>query len=455
MIWSEKNLDSRWKSKNSIAILPFTNMSSDPENEYFSDGITEEIINSLVKIDDLQVTARTSTFAFKGKNEDVRTIGSQLGVHTILEGSIRKSGNRVRISAQLVNSSDGYHLWSDIFDRELEDIFEVQDEISQKIVEKLKEKLGEIPKEDYLADPPTENLEAYDIYLKGRFHLGKGSLEETKKAINLFETAINKDSKFVLAYSGLCACYTFFGGSRLMPSEEAFAKAKEYALMANEIDSNIAESHLALAYTSFWNDWDFESTFNFISKALYLSPGSADTHGFYSTFLLASSDLKGALNEAKVAIKLDPLSPSGNFRLAEYYYRSGKFKKAIEHFNLTLHKNPYFQQASILKAWSHLMNGEPDGALSIFNNIPVSSDSSITFLGAAAYAYSQKGDVEKVNDCLQNLEKENKSDNVHLINYSYSLIYRALKDSDRMFEYLKKSISEKVSTLVFIRVDPL
>ena len=194
-------------SEKSIAVLPFVNMSADPENEYFSDGISEEILNALTRVEGLYVTARTSSFSFKGKNEDIREIGIKLGVSSVLEGSVRKAGKRMRITAQLINTSDGYHIWSEVYDSEVEDIFDVQDEISMKIVGRLKENFSAGEKKESIIKQPTESIDAYNLYLKGRYHWNKSNPEEIRKAITAFEDAIAIDPHFALPYCSLSFCY--------------------------------------------------------------------------------------------------------------------------------------------------------------------------------------------------------------------------------------------------------
>ena len=213
-------------SEKSIAVLPFVNMSADPENEYFSDGISEEILNALTRVEGLQVTARTSSFSFKGKNEDVRQIGSKLGVATVLEGSVRKSGKRIRISAQLINTVDGYHIWSEVYDSDLEDIFQVQDEISCKILNRLKENFAIGEKKEAIIKPPTENIDAYNLYLKGSYHWNKSNPEDTSKAIKLFEEAIRIDPGFALPYCALSFCYSFMGSAGLLPTVRSLPESK-------------------------------------------------------------------------------------------------------------------------------------------------------------------------------------------------------------------------------------
>ena len=258
-------------SEDSIAVLPFRNLSSDVENEYFSDGVTEEIINALTRVEGLNVIARSSAFTFKGQVTDPKEVGSRLSVAYILEGSVRKYGNKVRVTAQLINSGDGFHVFSEVYDEELKDIFQVQDHISNKIVQKFTENVGLPAKSKILVSTSTENMEAYELYLKGRYNFSQGSLEGTQTAIRYFEAAIHKDHDFVLPVAGLAACYTFLGGSGIMEASQAFEKAREHANRALRIDNRVAESHLALAKSSFWCDWDFKLTGKNIKEAIQLS----------------------------------------------------------------------------------------------------------------------------------------------------------------------------------------
>jgi TolB-like protein/DNA-binding LytR/AlgR family response regulator len=442
-------------SEDSIAVLPFRNMSSDKENEYFSDGITEEIINALTKVDGLSVIARSSAFSFKGRDIDLREVGVQLGVAYILEGSVRKAGNKVRVSAQLIKASDGFHIFSEVYDQELQDIFEVQDDISNKIVQKFTDNIGIQKSSKRLVTSSTESLEAYEFYLKGLFNLYKGSLEATKTAIQYFEAASMKDEKFVLPVAGLAACYTFLGGSESMNVAQAFSKAKEYAQKTKALDNTVAETHLALATSSFWCDWDFENCGNSIKMAIQLSPGTSSIHGFNSVFLMATGKLDEALVEAQLAVKLDPLSLKGKFQIGELYFRSERFIKAIEVFDDILSENSFYTQASIFKAWSHLFLGDLELAIKIFSHIPVTVDESITFYGGLAFTYYKQGRTDKVLECLQDFKSAITRGKIRWLNYHYTLIFRALDENEKMFEYLEKCLSEKNTPLIFINVDPV
>ena len=277
-------------SEKSIAVLPFVNMSADPENEYFSDGISEEILNALTHVEGLRVTARSSSFSFKGKNEDVRQIGKTLGVNTVLEGSVRRAGKRMRINAQLVNTADGYHIWSEVYDSDIEDIFQVQDEISLKILTRLKENFAAETKNEPIVKPPTDNIEAYNLYLRGRYHWNKSTPEDIQKAISIFEKVIKLDPDFALPYCSISYCYSFMGSTGLMPPAEAYSKAKEYTLKAIEIDPNHAESHLSLATIKFFHNWDFDGAESSLNKALRLSLNSSLINQVHGWFLIAKGD---------------------------------------------------------------------------------------------------------------------------------------------------------------------
>ena len=450
-----QNMHQESVSENSIVVLPFRNISSDVENEYFSDGITEEIINALTKVSGLNVIARTSAFAFKGKDMDLRDVGTQLKVAYVLEGSVRKAGNRVRVTTQLVKASDGFHIFSETYDRELQDIFKVQDDISNKIAQKLADKIGIEKTGLNLVGSSTGSMEAYELYLKGRFNLSKGSLEAAQAAIQYFEAALLKDKNFVLPLTGLAACFTFLGGSGLMSANEAFNKAKEFAGKTNMLDENIAETHLALANSSFWYDWDFEQTTRSIKRAIQLSPGTASIHGFNAVYLMATGNLVEALIEARIATKLDPLSLKEKFHLAELFYRSDRYVEAIELFDEILVENPFFKQASILKAWGHLFMGEHELALQIFSNIPVTPDNFLTFYGGLAYCYHKLGQVEKILESLKEFKSAIAEGYSHWLSYSYTLIFLALCETEKMFDYLEKSLNERITPLIFIRVDPV
>src|SRR5215510_3017775 len=294
----------------SIAVLPFVNMSADPENEYFCDGLAEELLNALSKIEDLKGAARTSTFSFKGKNTNISEIGNALNVKTVLEGSVRKSGNRLRITAQLVNTSDGYHLWSERYDREMKDIFDVQDEITLAVVDALKLKLlGTAPE----TEPPTRHTGAYELYLKGRSLLYQRGLS-ILKAIECFEQAVSFDPEFAQAWAGLADGYTTSGYSGFKPAAEVMPLALEAGRRSLEVDPDLAEAHNAFACATLLYDLDYGLAEKEFRKALELNPTYPQAVAWYGLFLLQW--ISGRSEEAREQmfrlLEVDPLTAYTN-----------------------------------------------------------------------------------------------------------------------------------------------
>ena len=269
---------------NRLAVLPFVNMSADPENEYFSDGITEELLNALTKVNGLQVISRTSAFAFKGQNTDIREIGIQLNVDRILEGSVRKAGNRVRITAQLINAADGYHIWSENYDRNLTDIFEVQDEISSIIANKLRENLAAREHEETLVKVPTQNIEAYTLFLKGLHFHNKITPKYTKKAIECFEKAITLEPGYANAYAMAAVGYAFLGATGQMQPNEAFEIVHTYSDKAIQLDSSLAAGYVAKGSAYLLYDWKWKQAYDSLLKAIELNPAATGAHQMLSFY---------------------------------------------------------------------------------------------------------------------------------------------------------------------------
>jgi len=309
---------------NSIAVLPFANMSSDPEQEFFSDGISEEIINMLAQVQELKVAGRTSSFSFKGKNQDLRIIGEQLSVNLILEGSIRKSANKLRITAQLIKVSDGFHIWSEKFDRELEDIFDIQDEISLAILNAIKIKLFGAEK-DAVLKRNTDNSEAFELYLQGRFYFNKWSgASGFNKAIEYFRAAIALEPDYALAYTGLASCYLNLWFFSHIPPEQSLPELTRAALLSLELDDELAESHLAIARMKMYCDWDLTGAEVSYLKGLEINPKIAELHEQYAYCLGLSGNYKDAIKFARSAIDLDPFSLMNNFHLGSILWMAGE-----------------------------------------------------------------------------------------------------------------------------------
>lgn len=433
-----------------IAVLPFINMSSDPENEYFSDGITEEILNALSKVEGLLVTARTSSFAFKGKNLDAREIGKLLTVKTILEGSVRKAGNKVRITAQLIKTADGYHIWSETFDRELKDIFAIQDEISLKICNRLREKLAIQNEDEKLVIPSTRNIEAYNIYLKGLFYQNKWTLIDSRIAISLLTQAIEMDPGFAQAYAELSTVYGFLGASGKLAPKIAFPQAKDYARKAQMLDDHLAETYLALANVYFWNDWNWKAAVHHANEAIKRNPSYADAYQFKALYLTAFRKFKEALVCLKISLQLDPLAaPSGLF-LSIIYYNLGQYEKAVEQIEQTLSLNPDFPEALNMLAWHYTKFADYEKAIAIFErikNIPGNEASALVGFGGI---YIKLNKRQQALDCLQELLAMEKNQPDIAICFYIAMLYCELGDPDNMFIYFNKAIANREGRILMI-----
>ena len=309
--------------------MPFTNLSNDPEQEYFSDGIVEAILDHLFKIGELKVTSGTSTKRYKNTELSVKEIGRELDVSSILEGSVQKMGNNVRITAQLIDAKSDVHLWSETYDRNISDIFSIQSEVAQTVARELKATLtlkakGQIEKNQ------TSNVEAYDLYLQGRFFWNQRTEEGQKKSIECFEKSIAIDPDYALAYTGLADAYFILTWYRWLPNPEGYVKAKKYALRAIEIDKNLAEAHAALGWLLFWSECKWEEARKELKLAIELNPNYANAHQYYAELLDILRQDKEAREQINLALELDPLSLAMNSNSVQYYYNEGKLKESLE-----------------------------------------------------------------------------------------------------------------------------
>lgn len=431
-------------SEKSIAVLPFVNMSADPENEYFSDGISEEILNALTHVEGLQVTARTSSFSFKGKNEDVRQVGIKLGVSAVLEGSVRRSGKRIRITAQLVNTADGYHIWSEVYDSDLEDIFQVQDEISLKIVTGLKENFSAGNKKEHFVKPPTENIDAYNLYLKGRYHWNRSNPEDIRKAIKIFEEVINLDPDFALPYCVLSYCYSFLGSTGLMPPSQAYPKAKDYTLKAIELDPNHAESHLSLATIKFFHNWDFDGAEASLNKALSLSLNSSLINQVHGWFLIAKGDFVNAIEKMQQAVILDPLSLPLMSNLADAYSFAGRFEEALKQYERIIEMDPTYRRGFEGRGMIHLAMGEYEKAIKDFEQYHKLIGNPLKGLSALGHAYAAAGHADKAFECLEKIQQRERNEPDTILHMDYAFLYSGLKDFDKAFYHLNKTYEQRL-----------
>src|SRR5829696_5388365 len=336
----------------SLAVLPFVNLSPDQESEYFSDGMTEELISALTKVKGLRVTARTSASAFKGTDVDVREIAQKLNVGAVLEGSVRRAGDRLRITAQLVNSAEGYYMWSETFDRGIADVFAVQDELARAITTNLRVRLT--PGDGSVVDPPTENVDAYTNYLQGLHHVSRFTVEGYRQAIQFFQAALAKDPFYARAYAGIARCYAMLGFDWYagMAACEAMPLAKASAVRALELDDSLAEGHLGMGYVRMLFDWDWVGAEISFRRAIELNPGFAMAYHWLSLLLSTRNRHQESIELVHRARELDPLSLIINQNLGRAYHLAGRYDEAIEHYRRTLTLEPGFFTAHAMLAES-------------------------------------------------------------------------------------------------------
>lgn len=338
------------ESNKSVAVLPFVNISSDKDNEYFSDGITEEIINALTKVKGLKVTARTSSFVFKNKPIDVRRIGAQLGVTTLLEGSVRRFKNRVRIATQLVRASDGFHLWAKSFDREIVDIFDLQDEISLLIAEQIREHFGHLEIQDQLIEAPTDNIEAYQLYLKGRFFQLQWSNANYPQAIECYQQSLQLDAANPLPYYGLIQCYAYLASWNVIDLREGRQQTSKYLQAVAQLKNDWAHYYLAAATCSILLDWNIALGMEQLDKTLHIQPNHSEALESKAGLMITLGRFAEAIDCIDRALLINPLSPNHNFMKGNILFFSGDYQRSNQFMDRVLELDPNWQLAIQVKA---------------------------------------------------------------------------------------------------------
>jgi serine/threonine protein kinase len=446
----------------SIAVLPFLNLSSDKENEYFSDGLAEEIINALARVENLRVTARTSAFAFRGAEQDVRKIGETLNVNSVLEGSVRKSGNRVRISVQLISVAEGNNLWSERFDREMTDVFEIQDEISQNIVGKLKVRLtsqtesGADHSPQPIASPVkryTENLDAYNLYLKGRYELYKMTREGFDASRNLFEEAIRLDPNYALAHDGLAYCWYSQGFMGFVAPKEAMPKAKASVRRALELDETVAESHATLGAILALFDWDWAGAERSLKRSIELngsSPTARDVYAFY--FLRPAGRIDEAISEVQIALSLDPLSILFRVHLGFLFYVKHEYERSIAQYRKVLEMNQQYYLAHAMMGPAYAMNGDFLKALDCYTQARVADADSKFVDSLEAMTLALAGRRQEAKTLLDSVMLRAARDYISPVSIAY--VCTAMGDKDAAFEHLDQAIADRDPNVLGLKSNP-
>jgi len=438
-----------------IAVLPFVNMSSDVENEYFSDGITEEIINALAKIEGIKVTSRTSSFYFKGRNQPITEIGKQLNVSTILEGSVRVSGKAIRITAQLIQAEKDFHFWSETWDRKLENIFEIQDEISLIIAEKLREQFGHFEIQEHLVVKQTDNISAYEYGLKAKYLRNKWNAEDAKAALLLYEKALELDPNYSTAFLGLAECYSFIGTTGFMPFEEAWGKTIHYINQAVERRDNSSSLHYQQSNLAFFIECDYNKSLKEMKLAIEINPNNAEAQQFISFLYIIANKRKKAQEHLEAALSINPLSEETHFFRAYYHYMLKNFEKSLEMLNNCLEANPKNIPAHSIKAICLLMLGHYDEVINYYATIPAELVIEGEKTGAIALAYSLKGDTVNAKKYLEILSAQAKRANGFTADSYLFLLYAVSGETDKAFDWVAQAIEKRSSLLLLRYTDPL
>ena len=438
-------------SQKSIAVLPFANMSADAENEYFCDGLAEELLNALAKIKNLKVAARTSAFSFKNRNVEVGEIGKALNVKTILEGSVRKSGNKLRITVQLINAADGYQIWSKRYDGELKDIFDLQDEITLAVIDELKVQFlsGE---KSAIRRRYADNVEAYQLYLKGRYHILKLRPPEIQIGISYFEEAIKLDPNYALAYVGIANAHQILPLAIELAPEEHFPLAIAAAHKAIEIDDDLAEAHSVLGWLTFWADWDWKTAENECRRAFELDPNSADAYEASAHILSNTGRHTEALATIKRAREIDPLHLRINALEGQFLHHAGKSDEALEQLQKTFNLENNFWLAHAFAASVYIEKEMFTEAISEANFAKKLSGGSSFAAAFAAYALAKSGKWAEARQILDELLELSKVRNIPP--YHIALIYNGLDEREKTFESLEKAYEKRDPKLAFLKVEP-
>ena len=435
-----------------IAVLPFTNMSPDADNEYFCDGLAEELLNALTKTDGLKVAARTSAFSFKGQSTSISAIGRALGVETVLQGSVRKSGSRMRISVQLINASDGYQVWSERYDRAVQDIFEVQDEITLAVVEALKlQLLG--PAKAAALKRGTGNAEAYQLYLKGRFCWNQRTAGSLRQAVEFYQQALALDPGYALAWAGLAESYVLFSWLSVTPPRSTMPEARRAAWRALEIDDSLAEAHAALGvYLSFFA-WDQPASERELRRAIELDPNLAAAHHWLGNIpLLAMGRFDESIAAIERARELEPLSPIIGSDLGLTLLCARRYDEAIAQFQRTLTLDPKFYVARYHLGEAYHAQGRPGAAVAEYEAaLQVEDDPWVRALLARALAAAGRRDeAASLRDRLKS-----ESARRYVPNVALAVAHAALGESEEAFRWLAQDVAERSLYPPFYAVDPV
>jgi serine/threonine protein kinase/Tfp pilus assembly protein PilF len=441
------------KALHSLAVLPFENASGDPDAEYFSDGITGALINSLASLPKLRVMAQSTVSRYKGRPADAQVVGRELNVRAVVTGRVVQRADTLLIGAELVDAPTGAQLWGAQYNRKLQDVFAIQDEIAREISEKLRLRLTGAEKKR-LTKRYTGNTEAYQLYLKGRYYCNKRTGEGFRKGIEYFHQAIEKDPNYALAYAGLADSYALAGMpvSPMSPSER-MAKAKAAALKALEVDDTIAAAHTSLAYIKHRFDWDWRAAEKGFRRAIELNPSYATAHQWYAFFLASMGRMGEAIAEAELAQQVDPLSLGMNSALGRVYHFARQYDRAIEQFRKTIEMDPNFAAAHSDIGESYVEKGMYAEATAEYQKALAISGRNLFYLAELGWAHARAGNTPEANHILNELEERSRQG--YVFPFAFAFIYIGLGEKDRAFTWLEKDYEQRGNPMVFLKAEPL
>ena len=425
-----------------IAVLPLSNISPDPKDEYFADGISDELISTIAKIQGLHVIARTSSIKYKGSGKGVSEIGQELQTGSIVEGTVRKAGNKVRITAQLIDAKSEESLWSETYDRELGDVFHIQGDIARQVAEALQVRLLEASK-TRLERTSTRNTEAYTLYLKGQFHSNRTTEEDFKLSIKYYEQAIAIDPNFALAYAGIAGSYVGLGFQGLIASNEAARKARQYVEKSLTLDDTLAEAHRVLGVLLRVHTWDFNGALREFNRAIELNPSLADAHGSKAILLLGQRQFDQAIIEVRIGLELDPLSGRTAGTAGTVYLYLGNYEDAIKQFNRALKSDPNDALARGNRGLTYIRQGKFD--IGIQEMRKVANKENTQTQSDLAYGLAKAGRTNELRKLLDELLHDVEKN--HELSFAVATAYANLDDQEHALNWLERACAEHVSAL--------
>ena len=444
----ERTRAARLTEEASIAVLPFLNLTSNPDNEYLSDGLADELTGALSQMSGLRVIARTSAFKFKGKAEDVHTIGNQLNVASLLEGSLQRNGEHLRVTVQLIRTSDGSHLWAETYDSTADNTFAVEDEITQAVTGALRVRLADAEsRSQRLVNP-----EAHDLYLRGRYWWNRRTPFAVWKSVAYFNQALEKEPLYPQAYLGLADAYTVLGFNDQEAADEVAPKARAAAEQALQIDNGLGEAHAALAATLLYHDWDFRRAEQEFRRAIQLDPNYATAHQWYGLLLMCERRFDEALPEFAKAQRLDPLSLMITLDVGQVHYYSGRQEAAIQQAQKALAQDPDFAMAHDLLGMAYEKEGRYPEALREFQTYVKLSGDDPDSLMRLALTYADTRNADAALALAKRIENVPKG--TYVPSYNLAVIYATLGEKERTLEWLRRAVGEHASSCLMFAIEP-